>query len=461
MKRAGEIDDHYQRTGQTIGPFHGLPVSFKDRIDIAGLDSACGYVSWIGCKKNEQDEGTLVRKLRAAGAVFFVKTSVPMSMLMGETSNNITGSTCNPYNRLLSAGGASGGEGALLALRGSPLGWGSDIAGSVRIPCAFNNLYGLRPSCGRMPPGGMTTSLPGLPVAQSVIGPMATTLDVLTSVTKWIINENCCQDDFDVLDMPWNEERFQSTRIRMCRPGETDGRLVFAVMMSDGEVVPHPPVLRALRMVVQALQQRGYEVIEWQPPAHGPAAMSLFQIFGSTAGEEVRKALDSSGEPPVHQLRQWYDEQQSEPSSSAEFWRLCALRDEYRAQYHAYWQSTRGKTVSKKVVDGVILPIAPSAAVQEGFFHHFAYTAIASFLDYTAGSVPVTFADRALDPEDTRYKPKSQQDRQHWRTYQKELFDGAPVGVQVMGRRLQEEKVLAMMAAVSDALAQYDADTQR
>lgn len=161
--------------------------------------------------------------------------------------------------------------------------------------------------------------------------------------------------------------------------------------------------------------------------------MNLFQIFGSTAGEEVRKALKSSGEPPVHQLREWYEQQQSEPSSSPEFWRLCALRDEYRAQYHAYWQSTRGNTASKKVVDGVILPIAPSAAVQEGFFHHFgrslascssnsaliletAYTAIASFLDYTAGCVPVTFADRALDPEETRYKPVNQQDRQHWRT---------------------------------------------
>ena len=99
---------------------------------------------------------------------------------MGETSNNIIGSTINPYNRNLFAGGASGGEGAILAMKGSPLGWGSDIgmlvyprppcsrevwylirtlAGSIRIPYAFNNLYGLRPSFGRLPASGMATSV--------------------------------------------------------------------------------------------------------------------------------------------------------------------------------------------------------------------------------------------------------------------------------------------------------------
>ncbi|GME52611.1 putative general amidase GmdA [Neofusicoccum parvum] len=456
LQRAAELDHHFQTTGQTVGPLHGLPVSLKDRFNIAGIASACGYVSWLDHIATVQDEGTLVRKLRAAGAVLFVKTNVPMSLLMGETSNNIIGSTCNPYNRRLSAGGASGGEGALLALRGSPLGWGSDIAGSVRIPCAFNNLYGLRPSCGRLPASGMATSLPGLPVAQSVIGPMATSLDVLTSATKWIINEHCWRDEFEALDLPWNEPAYQATRARKCRPGARDGKLVFALMLSDGDVRPHPPVLRALRMVAAALRQRGYEVIDWTPPPHGAAATTLFQLFGSTAGATVRAALDASGEPPVHQLRGWYGSHPSSTSSdAADFWALCAARDGLRQAYHEHWEKT---TVGGRAVDGVVLPVAPSAAVEEGFFHHFAYTAVASCLDYAAGCVPVTFADAAVDVGEVGYGPLNQEDRRHWRTYQKELFDGAPVGVQVMGRRLQEEKVLGMMEAVAEALREFEPD---
>jgi len=134
---------------------------------------------------------------------------VRRALKMGETSNNIMGSTYNPYNRYLSAGGACGGklfrlpgeviiesgpltfvgEGALLALRGSPLGCGSDIgeasscsifrqrsvaflttksAGSIRIPSAFNSLFGLRPSHGRLPSSGIGNSvgLQALPILQ-------------------------------------------------------------------------------------------------------------------------------------------------------------------------------------------------------------------------------------------------------------------------------------------------------
>jgi amidase len=127
---AKALDAHLLQTGQPVGPLHGLPISLKDRFNIEGLESACGYVSWLGVRKDEASEGVLVKRLRRMGAIFFVKTNVPMSMLvraslaiiytlqfwlpdmvqMGETSNNIIGSTINPYNRYLSAGGASGGE---------------------------------------------------------------------------------------------------------------------------------------------------------------------------------------------------------------------------------------------------------------------------------------------------------------------------------------------------------------
>lgn len=205
-----------------------------------------------------------MRALRRAGAVLFVKTAVPTSMLMGETTSNIIGgATLNPRNRLLSAGGASGGEGALLACRGSPAGWGSDIAGSVRIPAAFNGLCGLRPSYGRVPGDGLATSLPGLPVAQSVVGPMGVEVEGLVGAMRWVLGEEgggLWREACEVVDLPWREGVWRSARARVCREGEADGKLVFAVMGCDGEVRPHPPVRRAVGVVVRALRARGYEV---------------------------------------------------------------------------------------------------------------------------------------------------------------------------------------------------------
>lgn len=96
-----------------------------------------------------------------------------------------------------------------------------------------------------------------------------------------------------------------------------------------------------------------------------------FQILGSTAGQEIRQAIDASGEPPMEQLRAWYDDVQTEPSSSAEFWRLCQRRQDFREAYQQYWMSSRERTIQKRVVDGVIMPVAPSASVQEGSFSYY------------------------------------------------------------------------------------------
>ena len=96
-----------------------------------------------------------------------------------------------------------------------------------------------------------------------------------------------------------------------------------------------------------------------------------FQILGCTAGNEVRKAIDASGEPPVHQLRSWYDNDNVESCSSAEFWELCDQRDRYRAQYCRYWSSTRDTNSLRRQVDGVIMPVAPSAAVEDGLFKYY------------------------------------------------------------------------------------------
>jgi len=135
--QATALDEYFLTHGRPAGPLHGLPISLKDRFHIEGVDSAIGFASKLHQPRTVQDEGVLVRELRRLGAIIFVKTAVPMGLLTIETENNISGWTRNPYNRVLSAGGASGGEGALQACRASPLGWGSDI-GNLSSICSIS-----------------------------------------------------------------------------------------------------------------------------------------------------------------------------------------------------------------------------------------------------------------------------------------------------------------------------------
>ena len=95
------------------------------------------------------------------------------------------------------------------------------------------------------------------------------------------------------------------------------------------------------------------------------------QILGSTAGQTVRNAIDASREPPVEHLKEWYQNTEQEPSSTADFWKLCEERESYRARYNEYWNATRSRTRSKRPVDGVIMPVAPTAAVEHMQFKYY------------------------------------------------------------------------------------------
>ena len=119
------------------------------QFNVKGYDTTMGYIAGIGEPKAENS--VITELLLRAGAVPYVRTNVPQSLMRTETDNHIFGRTLNPRNLAFTPGGSSGGEGALVALRGSPLGAGTDVGGSVRIPAAFNGLWGLRPSAHRMP----------------------------------------------------------------------------------------------------------------------------------------------------------------------------------------------------------------------------------------------------------------------------------------------------------------------
>jgi amidase len=223
-----------------------------------------GYVGWIGTFEGKTGtskefvfESEMVRELRNLGCILYCKTSVPHTLMAGETINNIIGYTWNPKNRNLSCGGSSGGEGALIGLKGSPIGLGTDIGGSIRIPAAFNGLYGLRPSSGRLPYEGMANSMDGQNSILSVVGPLAPSVQSLRLLLKAFLSQEPWLHDPMVSEIPWRDM------------GDLDGQpLCFGVLRHDGAVAPHPPVTRAINMVVEAIEKLGHKVIEWKPPSH-------------------------------------------------------------------------------------------------------------------------------------------------------------------------------------------------
>lgn len=268
MADAQKLDDLFAETGKPVGPLHGLPISLKDQLHVKGVETTMGYVGWIGTfegtkgtGKEKVHESELVRELRELGALLYCKTSVPHTLMAGETVNNIIGYTPNPSNRLLSAGGSSGGEGALIALRGSPLGVGTDIGGSIRIPAAFNGLCGLKPSGGRLPYRGMANSMDGQNSILSVVGPLATSVESLKIFMEAVLSTKPWLHDPLVLELPWRESIFQHAL-------NSDRKMAFGILLNDGQASVQPPVSRALQRVVDVVKRLGHQVIEWKPPSH-------------------------------------------------------------------------------------------------------------------------------------------------------------------------------------------------
>ena len=133
LARAAELDAHYAAHQRPVGPLHGLPISVKEHIGMKGLGLNAGYVAWWS--KAAEADAHLLQILERAGAVFHARTTQPQTLMHLETDSNLYGVTVNPYDSRLSAGGSSGGEGALIGLNGSVLGIGSDIGGTNAHRC--------------------------------------------------------------------------------------------------------------------------------------------------------------------------------------------------------------------------------------------------------------------------------------------------------------------------------------
>lgn len=179
---ADKADRHLAHTGETLGPLHGLPMTVKDALEVAGMRTTCGAPSLTDHVPDRDADA--VALLRAAGAVIIGHTNVPTMCQDIQTSNPIFGKTLNPFDSEKTAGGSSGGPAAAVAAGFTSLEVGSDLAGSLRLPAAYCGVYALRTSRGAspvVPTRGHIPRLPGWATSSDMVtlGPIARTVEDL------------------------------------------------------------------------------------------------------------------------------------------------------------------------------------------------------------------------------------------------------------------------------------------
>lgn len=397
----------------------------------------------------------IVDHLLEAGCIPFVKTNVPQSLLSFECGNPVWGKTLHPKKKEFTCGGSSGGEAALLALNGSPLGIGSDVGGSLRIPSHFCGIYSLKPSYGRISTGPYKTYREGQESVKAVAGPMARSVKDLELFMRSCVNK--C--DPSILPMPFVSK---SKKVKL--------KIAYATKMS---FVPTSPACeRAVLIAVSSVKKQGHKVFEFVIPDYIDELLVLMYGFLSAdggkglinmlSGEPVEKVLESSilslkltrlerkilsffiSDPKLHSILM-----AMRGKSADELWQLQSRRTELSRKFHEHWMSYGD-------FDCLIFPAGALPAIKHDTFDQLSFAASYTFLwnllDYSVGSIPVTCVDAEKDAWPSSFVAKDALSRALHAHYDVKSMDGLDVGVQIVCQKYHEEQVLNCMEIVDSCL---------
>ncbi|SCV73645.1 BQ2448_6075 [Microbotryum intermedium] len=470
--RANRLDDDFAKSKQKQGRLHGCPISIKDHLDVKGVDTTIGFTYKHGIPAEE--DAPLVSALMEAGANPFVKTNIPQTMLSFECANPLFGVTKNPYDSTRTPGGSSGGEAALLASDASPLGIGSDIGGSLRIPAHYSGCYGLKPTIGRTPMQGIHGANPGFEAVSVSCGPMGRSVADLEVGMRCLVDHSAKYSRVEgMVPLPWRELNMPK-------------KLKFGYFQHDGIVRTSPACDRALQMSIDALRKKGHEVVEIPTPdvVHG---LELFIALTSAGNYET--LLGSVRDDPKEgflflldaplKFPRWFRNvaaggierftgDQVFPRVLRALGRRTVTETQawvHERQVYAY--EIRRQLFETYGLDALLTAPQATPALKCESTWDISTIAIATFMwnvvDSTAGVLPVTFVDAekdALTPEFhelLRKKPGSPLiERRLYgpkaARYDAKEMEGVPVGVQIVAAKYEEEKVIKMMAILDDAL---------
>jgi len=403
------------KNGNDVCALFGLPVTVKDTIDTAGLRTASG--SRIRAQHVPEQDAASVARLKAAGAIILGKTNVPEMAVPYDCDNPVFGRTNNPYDLNRTPGGSSGGEAAAIAACLSPVGLGSDLSGSIRVPAHFCGIAGLKPTTGRVPMDGHTPAALGVVALGASIGPMARRVEDLALL-------------FKTLAEPTQYEAAQNER-DVLNPAQLRGLRV--AWYTDDAVTPVSDEIRvAVRAASEAFADAGFEVNEITPPGISKGPQLWIDLFAQAANNEIaalyRGREDEAGLQAARLLRglDTTPAQLEEKIAMAERLADAVLERERLREELLQWM---------KKTQLILAPVGATAAFEHGaervkingksisVFRAFGYSQTFNVLGLPSVAVP---AGRTAN--------------------------GLPIGVQVVGRPFEEHTVLSAAAIIEAAL---------
>ncbi|KMW58635.1 Aspartyl-tRNA(Asn) amidotransferase subunit A [Candidatus Rhodobacter oscarellae] len=336
--------DAEQSRGSLRGPLHGVPVTVKESFDLTGSPATWGDPAWKDVIATT--DADLVARYRAAGAVVYGKTNVPLNLVEWQSFNDVYGSTSNPWDLARTPGGSSGGSGAALAAGMSALELGSDIGSSIRNPAHFCGVFGLKPTWGALSmqghkrPGwyGDTDIGAGGPLARSA-GDLALAFDVLLGPS-----------------------RFEASQFLPAHPEDPRTRLSefrVAVKLGDPASPVDQPYLDALDDFARKIEAAGGPVIRDRLPeidseAHFTTYLRLLGAALSMSATdegiaEMRARIDAEGDI---EKRVFGHRIEGQAISHREWLALDNERRKARLAFDAFFED----------VDILLAPVAASAA---------------------------------------------------------------------------------------------------
>ena len=412
VRREAQAAEAALMSGQTVGPLHGLPISIKSSIDVAGLKTESGTRLRIGHVATA--DAPLVARLHSAGAIVLGVTNTPELLMAWETDNLLYGRTNSPWDLERTPGGSSGGEAAAIAAGMSAAGVGSDGGGSIRVPAHFSGICGLKPTPGRIPSTGHYPESGGPFALLGVVGPMARTVADLRTM-------------FEVIQGPDVGDSCAAP-VPVRRPGDAEiKKLRIGYFADDGRTPVTPETRAAVRTAAEALRSAGFQVEPFCPEGLEEARELWKKFFVKVAGMLIRpmfQGRDADQSPILRQFLQW---SATEPELSGESlldaWiRRDVLRARFLAQtppillcpagaLPAFRHGERSWQIEEKRVN---------------YLDAWSYTEWFNLLGNPAAVVPVSHS-----------------------------IEGLPIGVQIVGRPWGEEQVLAVAAVLERETAAW------
>ncbi|KAM5354435.1 hypothetical protein ACJ41O_001084 [Fusarium nematophilum] len=415
LERAKELDAYLAREGKPMGPFHGLPISLKDMWMVKGEAATLGFVAYLP-KPVAEENSPIVDILLEAGAVFYCKTNVPQGLFVCTISGH------DIADLTLGAAGSSTGEGALVGFRGSPLGLGTDIGGSIRSPSLVSGTYGFKPTANRIPFSGQQFHFPkGWPGILPSAGPHANSARDLTYFCKTIIGNESWRRDSSALAVPWIDVPKRKLKI-----GYWEG---------SPQTPVFPPILRALRKASEALKAAGHEIVPISTP-EGGGTMECAGIYVHSLGFDTKATLmqflDDAEEEILPGMKELKESMAGAPKSTLDdVWQFHGDRGDYRQAWHAKWAETG--------VDVLLCPAHHGTGMPHAGYGLPVYTMIWNLLDCPATVIPFLKASKKIDTDEVE-------------GYDADALDGAPAHVQVVGWTLRDEEVLMATEVIDEVL---------